>query len=350
MEPSNLTQQGINAYKAGNKEEAVKLLMQAVRENAQDENAWLYLGASIDDPTKKRQAFQKVLSINPNNEKAKNALARLDAGTSGASTGAKAGTAGAQTGSAGSTTASARMNAAGDKMKSVWEGKEGFAVPGNIQGAPATVTVPELISNAQVRIKQAYKIFVNRDTDQIIAAGETATMWDSVFIAGVGAVAAGAAELVGGLIHWPFSGNFIFGFISPFLGAIAAVLAVAAGFYAAVYASRWYLQNQNVTVSLPAHSMYYALVFLPISLYSSLLTFVSKGLGWIQCFIAPLIFLAYVVQLVLLIYGIIVLKDVFDRKYGAQDNRGLITSVISVCAGWGVTAIVRSVVGFILRS
>ncbi len=83
MEPSPLVQQGIAAYKAGNKEEAVRLLSEALRENRQDENAWLYLGAAIDDPGRKRQAFEQVLAINPDNEKAKNALARLDAGVSG---------------------------------------------------------------------------------------------------------------------------------------------------------------------------------------------------------------------------------------------------------------------------
>src|SRR5215475_12137500 len=78
-----LVQQGIDAYKAGNKDEAVKLLSEAIRENNQDENAWLYLGAAIDDPVKKRQAFERVLTINPNNERAKNAITRLNAGVSG---------------------------------------------------------------------------------------------------------------------------------------------------------------------------------------------------------------------------------------------------------------------------
>jgi len=45
-----LVQQGIDAYKAGNKEEAVKLLSEAIRENNQDENAWLYqLRAASED-------------------------------------------------------------------------------------------------------------------------------------------------------------------------------------------------------------------------------------------------------------------------------------------------------------
>ena len=71
MDSSTLTQQGIDAYKAGNKEEAIRLLSDAVRADRQNEDAWLYLGAALDDVTRKRQAFQRVLEINPNNEKAK---------------------------------------------------------------------------------------------------------------------------------------------------------------------------------------------------------------------------------------------------------------------------------------
>jgi hypothetical protein len=337
VEPSNLTQQGIDAYKAGNKDEAVRLLMQAVRENAQDENAWLYLGAAIDDQTKKRQAFQKVLAINPNNEKAKNALARLDAGATGASTGARP-----------SQTAGDRVNTTGDKMKNVWSGKEGFAVPGNIQGAPATVTVPELISNAQVRAKQAYGIYTKQDYEQIVAAGQTATMWDSVFIAGVGVVAMGAAELIGGLIGWPllgFSGG-LFGLLRPFLAAILSMIATAAGFYGAVYASRWYLQNQNINVSLPQHSMYYAMVFLPLTLVNAIITFISNSLGVLLLCALPILF---VVGIALLIYGWILLKGAFDRVYGTDNNRGLITAAIAVLGGWAASAIVRFVLGGILR-
>ncbi len=99
MEPSNptvegstFTQQGIDAYKAGNKAEAIRLLGEAIRADRQDKNAWLYLGAALDDPVRKRQAFMNVLEIDPANEQAKNALARLDLATSGAASAGGSGT------------------------------------------------------------------------------------------------------------------------------------------------------------------------------------------------------------------------------------------------------------------
>src|SRR5437667_11985035 len=79
MDAPSLTQQGIAAYQAGNKGEAIRLLSEAVRTKRDDEEAWLYPGAAIDDPERRRQAFQQVLRINPQNEKAKAALDRLGA-------------------------------------------------------------------------------------------------------------------------------------------------------------------------------------------------------------------------------------------------------------------------------
>src|SRR5437763_747295 len=80
MEPSSIVEEGIEAYKTGDKAEAVRLLTEAIRRDPRDETAWLWLGAALDDPEKRKQAFQRVLQINPNNEKARAALERLGGG------------------------------------------------------------------------------------------------------------------------------------------------------------------------------------------------------------------------------------------------------------------------------
>jgi tetratricopeptide (TPR) repeat protein len=134
VDPSPLVQQGIAAYKAGNKDEAVRLLSDAIRQNREDETAWLYMGAAIDDPAKKRQAFERVLAINPDNEKAQNALARLDAG------GATAGTSGTpRSGGARTVRKPGGNNQLWETLK-----KEKFTLPFRVQGSPETVTIPFL--------------------------------------------------------------------------------------------------------------------------------------------------------------------------------------------------------------
>ncbi len=328
MENTPLVQQGIDAYKAGNKEEAVRLLGDAIRENNQDENAWLYLGAALDDPAKKRQAFERVLAINPNNERAKNALARLSGG-------ATAGAGPSRTASSGTAPTVPPKPKAG----------EGFAVPIEVDGAPASLTMPYIIETARIRIKQGIDIFTKQDYEQIVASGANVTQWDSVFIVSVGITAIGASELFGRFIGF-FLGGFVGGIgaliISPIVAAIIGMAASAAGFTAAVYASRYYLQNQGVNVSMPQHSMYYALVWLPITLVSALLSFLGYSVGLLIICLFPIFI---IVGIALLIYGWLLLKGAFDRLYGTENNRGLITAVIAVIGGWAGQAIVRFILG-----
>lgn len=67
-------QRGINAAKAGRKDEARKFLQQSLRVNPESDTAWLWL-ASVTDGKRERLIFlQKVLEINPNNEMALKAV------------------------------------------------------------------------------------------------------------------------------------------------------------------------------------------------------------------------------------------------------------------------------------
>lgn len=76
-EPSQL-QEAIAAIKAGDKAKGRKLLSLFLRDNPVHENALLWMSATTDNPNEKWRYFQQVLQINPNNEKAKQALAKLE--------------------------------------------------------------------------------------------------------------------------------------------------------------------------------------------------------------------------------------------------------------------------------
>ncbi len=339
MESSSLVQQGIAAYKAGNKEEAVRLLSQALRENRQDEEAWLYLGAALDDPARKRQAFQQVLQINPANDKAKNALARLD--QMGATPAATAGAPAASTGAATTYTAPTSQPDKPEKPKNRWA-EEGFAIPVDIEGAPPRINLPYIIEHGRERINQAVQIYLHQDFEQIVNAGHGATMWDVVFTVGLGVVAMGAADLIGRLIGWPlslFSGG-IGGLFWPFFAALGTMIGTGAGFAGGLYASRAYLQSKGINVSLAQHGMYYAMVILPLLLVNAAIGLITHALGFLICFVAPLLLIA---GFALAIYSFILLKQAFDRVYGSADNRGLITAAISI-GGWIVGAIVASII------
>src|SRR5262245_5039834 len=75
----NLSEQGIAAFKAGNKDQARQLLSQAVQQDPNDEQAWYYLAAAVDNPAQRKMALEKVLAINPNNDRARQVLDKVNA-------------------------------------------------------------------------------------------------------------------------------------------------------------------------------------------------------------------------------------------------------------------------------
>jgi len=69
-----LEERGIQAAKAGNKDEARKLLQNALRLNPHSENGWLWLASVLKEKKERLLCLQKVLEINPNNEMALKAV------------------------------------------------------------------------------------------------------------------------------------------------------------------------------------------------------------------------------------------------------------------------------------
>lgn len=77
MDDAQILQQAISAIKSGDRATGQKLLLSFVKANPNHETALLWLSVTTDDITKKQQCFERVLTINPNNEAAKRGLAEL---------------------------------------------------------------------------------------------------------------------------------------------------------------------------------------------------------------------------------------------------------------------------------
>jgi tetratricopeptide (TPR) repeat protein len=73
-----LTKDGIRAYQDGDREKAARLFARAIQLNVNDEHAWYWLSACVDDTDKKRYCLQRTLAINPENSKARRRLERMD--------------------------------------------------------------------------------------------------------------------------------------------------------------------------------------------------------------------------------------------------------------------------------
>jgi hypothetical protein len=75
---NDLAKQGIAAVKAGNKEQGATLLKQSIRENKNNQAAWLWLSSCVDSNKDKIQCLEWVISIDPNTEAGKRAAKGLE--------------------------------------------------------------------------------------------------------------------------------------------------------------------------------------------------------------------------------------------------------------------------------
>jgi hypothetical protein len=73
-----MVREGVNALKAGRKEEAGVLLLGEVELDPYNEDAWLWLSGIVESPEDQRTCLENVLSINPNNARARSGLEYLD--------------------------------------------------------------------------------------------------------------------------------------------------------------------------------------------------------------------------------------------------------------------------------
>ncbi|RMG85556.1 MAG: hypothetical protein D6712_09230 [Chloroflexi bacterium] len=72
-------QQGIAAAKAGDRTTARRLLEEVVDSDPDNELAWIWLASAVTNLKERRACLQRVLQINPQNRRAQEALAKLNA-------------------------------------------------------------------------------------------------------------------------------------------------------------------------------------------------------------------------------------------------------------------------------
>ncbi|MCS6872276.1 MAG: hypothetical protein RML95_11995 [Anaerolineae bacterium] len=74
----SLMQVGIAAARNKNKEAAKGIFTQVLNIDRRNERAWLWLAAVEEDQTERRRILQTVLSINPENRRARELLEAMD--------------------------------------------------------------------------------------------------------------------------------------------------------------------------------------------------------------------------------------------------------------------------------
>jgi len=77
-EINNILQQAVTAIKSGEKERGKELLVEVLELDENNEAAWLWMTRCVADLDVKRECFERVLEINPDNQHAIKGLKRLD--------------------------------------------------------------------------------------------------------------------------------------------------------------------------------------------------------------------------------------------------------------------------------
>ena len=70
--------EAIASIKSGNKTLGRQLLIRVLENDENNETAWIWLTQCVTKPEQKRECFERVLEINPNNQHAIDGLKRLD--------------------------------------------------------------------------------------------------------------------------------------------------------------------------------------------------------------------------------------------------------------------------------
>jgi hypothetical protein len=70
-------QRAIAAIRSGDRETGKRLLAEVIRHDPRNEAAWLWMSAVIDSDEHRRTCLERVLTINPSNEIARQGLAKL---------------------------------------------------------------------------------------------------------------------------------------------------------------------------------------------------------------------------------------------------------------------------------
>lgn len=76
---NQLLKKGIQALKAGQREQARALLMQVIEVDEENERAWLWLSGAVETDEERQICLENVLTLNPQNKVAQKGLAKLKA-------------------------------------------------------------------------------------------------------------------------------------------------------------------------------------------------------------------------------------------------------------------------------
>lgn len=319
-----LLNQGIAAFQAGDRVQARAIFQQITATDPSNDSAWYYLAASEDDPALRRTYLERVLQINPQHERARDVLNRLNAESAPPAYTPPP---------ASATPRSTPIRPLGSDGGAIpgEAATGGFALPVSIPGAPVRVGIVEMLKDGWSIFMRGVEI-LQRKPGVYESEVSRASWWRFWFYAAWVFVISAVFNFIG-LIR--------FNVLSAVLGLVIFPIIQLAVLFAGVYLSYWWVSKDGATrVPRFQHGYLIILPYLSASLAGSLISAVTSLIG--VGFIGSLI--AFVIN----IYALYLIALGFETLYQFQDpNQKWITLAMFIVGSFLAGLVLGIVVGVI---
>jgi tetratricopeptide (TPR) repeat protein len=338
---SDLFQQGVEAFQAGDKARAKMLLQEATSIDPTNENAWYYLAAAETDNLVRRQYLERVLEINPNHARAREVLMKLDNREAAAAAGIPPVSAPpkppttappppASTPPLVATTPIRPLDPDAGAIPGS-DATGGFVLPVTIPGAPPQVSLKSLWSGGWQLFQHGLDV-LQRKAGVYEAEAARATWWRFWLLLGFGYAINAVLSTVSTLIFQAqlSSLGFRFNILAVILALILTAPLGMIVLYAGVYTSHWWAKRQGGQVPLFQHAYAVALPYIPAWVIGSAIGVVFSLIG----------FGAGLIPLIVSIYALYVMALGFENLYRFSDPNQKYFTVLAMFVGFIVAGII----------
>ncbi len=338
----DMLQEGIAAFQAGDRAKARELLLEVVKVDPENEQAWYYLAASESNTDLRKQYLQQVLDINPSNTKAREVLDRIKARETTGQPEAVASPAASASVSGSTRKEKIRpLDPAMSSASSVGAGEPGsFKIPVNIPGAPEQTTFEALARDGVALMRVGLDVILRKPgvyEDEV----SRATWWRFWLIAGTAVVGAAILSIFNALLFLVRFGGALFGIIAVLLTPIFFVAVSLLTLYLGCYASYRYALTRGGNTSLLKHAYTVALVWAPVTLVSAVIGFIFNLFG----------FGGWLISLLFFIYEIYMIGEGFQNLHVFSDpNQKWITAGVMIVTVFVVNLIIGLIFGGLVIS
>lgn len=320
-------QEGIAAFQAGERERAQTIFEEIVRVEPDNDTAWYYLAAAQTDFNLRRQYLERVLQLNPQHQRAREVLDRMNTSVPTEPPVAAR--------SAMPPPASPPPMPSGAIPGEATAG--GIKLPVTIPGAPAQVGIAEAFRDGLMLMMKGVAALQSRVAEYDGEISQ-ASWWRFWLLVTIGAVITTVVSFISQLLfQFQLSSlGLQFNIVGLILGVVLGIPMTWAITFAGVAVSHWWTTRQGSRVPMYQHAYATALPYVPAQVVGGILSLVLSfiGLGGIGSLIS----------FALSIYALYVIYQAYQRLHRFADGSSSVIAIVMFFVGAIAAAILVGIV------